>query len=175
MDRTASRLIASIERAVRLVLGLLLVAMVLLNAASAGARYFFGDGLVGSDELMIFAMVWVVFLGAALLEREGRHLSFDLLLKVLPERRRLVLKTGIALVSAVVLAAVAWQSLAVVERLTSLGQVSMAGSMPMGIPHAALLAGLGLAALASLATAARSVAAIHAFDRVADGRKDGGT
>src|SRR3546814_15375264 len=71
------------ERAVRSALGLLIVAMVLLNAAAAAGRYLFGDGLVGSDELMVFGMIWVVFIGAALLEREGRHLSFDLLLKQL--------------------------------------------------------------------------------------------
>src|SRR3546814_8823328 len=80
---------------------------------------------------MVFGMSWVVFIGAALLEREGRHLGFDLLIKHLPERQRQVLRVVIALGSAAVLSLVAWQSLAVVERLATLGQVSMAGGIPM--------------------------------------------
>jgi TRAP-type C4-dicarboxylate transport system permease small subunit len=173
MGRGAAHLIALIERVVRYALGLLLIAMVLLNAAAASARYLFGDGLVGSDELMVFALVWVVFLGAALLEREGRHLNFDLLLKLLPQSGRHVLRAGIGLVSALVLAVVAWQSLAVVERLGALGQVSMAGGVPMAVPHAALLAGLGLAALASLATAVRSMIAACTSDRAGERVEDG--
>ena len=175
MGRAAAQVIVLIERVVRCALGLLLIAMVLLNAAAAGARYLFGDGLVGSDELMIFAMVWVVFIGAALLEREGRHLNFDLLLKRLPDDRRHLLCAVIGLLSAVVLIVVAWQSLAVVERLGALGQISMAGGMPMTVPHAALLTGLGLAALASLGTAARSLAAAHARGRGRAGVKGGAT
>src|SRR3546814_8654897 len=93
--------------------------MVLLNAAAAAGRYLFGDGLVGSDELMVFGMIWVVFIGAALLEREGRHLGFDLLIKHLPERPRQVLRVVIALGSAAVLSLVAWQSLARSEEHTS--------------------------------------------------------
>lgn len=172
MERTVTRMIALIERAVRFALALLLVAMVLLNAAAAAARYLFGDGLVGSDELMIFAMIWVVFVGAALLEREGRHLSFDLLQKRLRGRPRHALRALVGLVSAVILAVVAWQSLAVVERLAALGQVSMGGGVPMSVPHAAVLTGLGLAMLAALATAARGVAG---FAAEAKGAEGGGT
>src|SRR3546814_15227587 len=90
---------------------------------------------------MVFGMIWVVFIGAALLEREGRHLGFDLLIKRLPERQRQVLRVVIALGSAAVLSLVAWQSLAVVERLATLGQVSMAGGIPLTITHAAVLVG----------------------------------
>lgn len=160
MDRIAQRVVAPIERAVRFMLGLLLIAMVLVNAAAAGGRYLFGQGLVGADELMIFSMVWVVFIGAALLEWEGRHLNFDLLLKRLPERTAHLLRLLIGLGSAAVLAMVALESLAVVERLAALGQMSMAGGIPMSIPHAALLIGLTLAMLASLATAVRSGVAL---------------
>src|SRR3546814_17060935 len=116
--------------------------MVLLNAAAAAGRYLFGDGLVGSDELMVFGMIWVVFIGAALLEREGRHLGFDLLVKRLPERPRQVLRVVIGLGSAVVLSPVAWQSFAVVERLAALGQVSLWGGSRVAIPHAAVPGGV---------------------------------
>lgn len=174
MDRAVPQLIAQIERMVRFVLALLLIAMVLLNAAAAGARYLFGEGLIGSDELMIFAMIWVVFIGAALLEREGRHLGFDLLLKRLPEREGHLLRAIIGLGSAGVLAIVAWQSLAVVERLTTLGQLSMGGGIPMSIPHAAVLTGLTLGALACLGTAVRSLLTLGAPAGTA-GSKDDGT
>ena len=67
------------------------------------------------------------------------------------------------------LSLVAWQSFAVVERLAALGQVSMAGGIPMTIPHAAVLVGFGLGVLACLATAVRGLLALQADSPRAEG------
>lgn len=68
----------------RKLLGLLLIAMVLLNVANAAGRYLFGSSIEGSDELLVFAMVWLVFLGAVLATARRGHLGFDVLERLLP-------------------------------------------------------------------------------------------
>ena len=129
-------------------LGLALIAMVALNVANALGRYLFGRAIEGSDELLVFTMIALVFLGAPLVAAEGRHLRFDALAGRLPGRR-LVETVGLAF-AALLLGWLAWHSLGAVERLAGLGQRSMALGLPMAIPHAAVTAGLGLSALVAL-------------------------
>ena len=43
------------RRAVRVLLGLLLLGMVALNVANAICRYVFGIVLIGADEVLVFA------------------------------------------------------------------------------------------------------------------------
>ena len=46
--------------ATRTLLGALLIAMMLLNVANAVCRYLFSVVLIGADELLVFAMIWMV-------------------------------------------------------------------------------------------------------------------
>ena len=134
----------------RTALGLLLLAMVLLNVANAAGRYLFGKAIPGSDELLVFAMVWLVFLGACLVSLEGRHLGLDLLPRALGARGRRWLQVAIALVTALLTGFVALQSWAVLEKLLAVGQKSMATEIPMAIPHAAVPISFALICLISL-------------------------
>ena len=140
---------------VRKALGLLLLAMVLLNVANAAGRYLFGKAIPGSDEILVFSMVWLVFLGACLVSLDRRHLSFDLLPRVLrrPWRRPLhtVTHLGIALLTGFV----TLQSWTVLEKLAQVGQTSMATEIPMVVPHAAVPLSFGLICLISLYLAFR--------------------
>lgn len=138
-------------RWVRVALGLLLIAMVLLNVANALSRYLLGRAIAGSDELLVFGMVWLVFLGAAFVTADRRHLGFDVVSRALPLRARGALRVAGDLIVIVLLGFVALQSLDVVERLAALGQRSMAAAVPTYIPHAAILVGFTLSVLVLLA------------------------
>ena len=137
-------------RVARVALGLLLLAMVLLNVANAVSRYLLGQAIEGSDELLVFGMVWVVFLGAVFVTADRRHLSFDVLGKFLPPRLHSLIRVAGDLLMIVLLGFVALQSLDVVDRLAALNQRSMAAGIPTFIPHSAILIGFGLSALALL-------------------------
>jgi len=152
-------LVALAGRWARMALGLLLIAMVLLNVANALSRYLLGQAIEGSDELLVFGMVWVVFVGSAFATADRRHLSFDVVSRSLPPRvGRLVQLSG-TLITILVLGFVVIQSLDVVVRLAALGQRSMAAAIPTYIPHSAILVGFGLSALILLAELLRGVAA----------------
>ena len=74
--------------AARVVLGLILLAMVLLNVLNAIGRYFIGAVLVGADELLVFAMIWLVMIGLILVTSEDRNIALDFLLNRMGPRAR---------------------------------------------------------------------------------------
>ncbi|MCB1335755.1 MAG: TRAP transporter small permease [Roseivivax sp.] len=71
--------------------GIGLVLMTALIAAQVTWRYVLNDSLVWTEPASVMIMGWFIFLGAAVGIREGYHLSFDVLLYVLPERAKLLL------------------------------------------------------------------------------------
>ena len=71
--------------------GLGLVLMTVIIAAQVFFRYVLNSSLVWSEPASVMIMGWFIFLGAAVGIREGYHLSFDVLLHVLPTRAKLVL------------------------------------------------------------------------------------
>ncbi|MEX0758576.1 MAG: TRAP transporter small permease [Tistlia sp.] len=139
----------------RKLLGVLLIAMVLLNVANAAGRYLFGRSIQGSDEILVFAMVWLVFLGAVLATARRGHLSFDILDRLLPPGPRRLLRIVQHLTIAGLSGYVALQSWTVLQKLMLIGQSSMALGLPMAIPHAAVVVSFLLIALFSLYAAVR--------------------
>lgn len=75
------------------VAGFGLVAMTAIVSAQVFFRYALNSSIVWSEPAAVILMGWFIFLGAAVGIREGYHLSFDVLLYVLPERAKLVLYT----------------------------------------------------------------------------------
>lgn len=155
---------AAARTAIAYLIGLLLIAMVALNVANAFGRYVLGSAIPGSDELLVFSMVWLVFLGAVLATASGGHLRFDLLAMLLPRRlERLLDAVRYAIVS-VLAGFVCLQSWGALVKLGRIGQKSMAMEVPMTVPHAAVFVGFALIALVSAVMAV--VALLSAADVV---------
>lgn len=71
------------------VAGAALVLMTTIIAAQVVFRYGFNSSLIWSEPLAVILMGWFIFLGAAVGIREGYHLSFDILIYILPQRAKL--------------------------------------------------------------------------------------
>ena len=56
----------------------------LLNFTNVLGRYLFGISLLGSDEVQVFIMVGMTFLGAAVVTRRNLHLRMDVLVRFMP-------------------------------------------------------------------------------------------
>jgi TRAP-type C4-dicarboxylate transport system permease small subunit len=65
--------------------GICLVAMTAAIAAQVFWRYLLNSSLIWTEPGSVMIMGWFIFLGAAVGIREGYHLSFDVLLYVVPE------------------------------------------------------------------------------------------
>jgi TRAP-type C4-dicarboxylate transport system permease small subunit len=150
-DRPVARLrIQGIAAAAtRTFLGLLLLAMVVLNVVNAVFRYLFGLVLIGADELLVFAMIWMVMIGIILATVERRHIALDFLITRLPPRAGLALAM---LHNSILVVAGSYASVQCFEftrRVAAIGQTSMALGLPMAIPHSALVVGFAGTAIAA--------------------------
>lgn len=73
--------------------GTALVAMTALITAHVVSRYGLNASIVWSEPAAVILMGWFIFLGAAVGIREGYHLSFDILIYILPPGGKKVLFT----------------------------------------------------------------------------------
>jgi TRAP-type C4-dicarboxylate transport system permease small subunit len=147
----APRIARSLDHAARHLLGALLLGMVLLNVANAMCRYLFGIVLVGADELLVYAMIWIVMIGMILVTIDRRHIALDLLMNRLAPRPRIALTMLHHLIIMIGCAYAAVQCLEFTKRVAAIGQTSMALGFPMAFPHSALIVGFaGTALVAAL-------------------------
>ena len=72
--------------------GALLVLMSLATMSNVVARYFFNNPLEWAEEFSRYAFIWIVFLGAAVCTKGGRHIVIDGLVLALPVRFRAFLQ-----------------------------------------------------------------------------------
>lgn len=128
--------------AVRMLLGIGLVGLVLVNVVNALARAT-GRVVIGVDEILVFGMIWMVMIGMLLVTADRSHIALEIVTARIGPRARCLLSivTHAIMIAACGYAAV--QSFGFIQRITATGQTSMALGMPMLIPHSALLVGFG--------------------------------
>ena len=132
----------------RWILGTLMLVGVAVNFANVVSRYLFGAALFWVEEVLVFLTIWGVFIGMAAIAYEGRHLNMDLFSSLLRGRLRTFVNGSIAALLIACCAFMVVQSYQVVTLFIGAGQVSVAAGVPKAIPHAALLAGFALTAVA---------------------------
>jgi C4-dicarboxylate transporter DctQ subunit len=132
----------------RWILGAIMLVGVAICFANVVSRYVFGAAIFWAEEVLVFLTIWGVFIGTAAAAYDGAHLNMDLFQRLVRGRARTALNLVVALVIVVCCAFAAWQSLTVVKLFLAGGQVTVAAQLPKAIPHAALLAGFTLTALA---------------------------
>ena len=108
-------------------------------------RNFMGFSYPWSEEITRFLMIWLVFLGAAVLVRRDDHIAFDLLPKALSGARRSVVKLLIRLPILAMLGLLIQQSVIITE--TRGGITSPALGVPLSWVYAAIPTGAILMAL----------------------------
>lgn len=140
LDRVIERLM----RAVTLSLAFAFILAVLLNFANVMGRYVFAQAILGADEIQVFVMVWMTFLGAVVVTWREQHLRMDVLFGFLPAP----LKKAVRLLEALLLVTLAGfalvQSVRFAALMVSVDRTSEAAGIPMVIPHAALVVGFAL-------------------------------
>jgi C4-dicarboxylate transporter, DctQ subunit len=124
-----------------------LLAAVALNFANVIGRYFFSAPIEWAEEVMLFMMVGVVFLGAVAVSREGRQIRMDVVVNFLPPAPRRFFEALAGVVEIGVAAAVAVLAFPLVRMLAEFDQRSQAAQVPLYIPQALVPIGFTLVAL----------------------------
>lgn len=148
METRGTSIDAAIGRAIRVIelaLAWILLGAIVLNFANVIGRYVFARTIFGADEVQIYGMIWIAFVGAAVVTWRGEHLRMDVLLSRFPSGVVRALRV-IELVLVIALAAFV---VYVSTRYThSMFEVkSSIGGIPMWIPHVSVAAGYLLIAL----------------------------
>lgn len=135
---TTPRPVSAVLRAIRTLLGALILAGVALNFANVVGRYVFLKPIIWAEEILVFIMVWCVMLGATLVTWENQHLRMDAVYYLTPPhvRRWLNLLSTLAFLGTAVFVLV--QSARVVALVASTGQRSVVADIPMSIPYGAI-------------------------------------
>jgi TRAP-type C4-dicarboxylate transport system permease small subunit len=130
------------------ILGTLMLLGIAINIANVIGRYAFGYAFFWAEETMVFITIWGVFIGLAAISYNGDHLNMDLFSAAIRGPWRAVVNgvTVAAMIAGCVF--VVMQSYQVVTLFAQAKQVSVSAGIPKAIPHAALLAGFALAAVA---------------------------
>ena len=112
----------------------LLVLLTCVLGINVVARYGFNSGLPWADEASRFALIWITFLGAAILVRLEQHIAVDLFLNAFPERVRRIVRVGIHLLAAAVALLLIFPGIQQVQRQQH--QLSPALEISMGWVYA---------------------------------------
>ena len=115
-----------------------------LNFCNVVGRYGFGVTILSADEIQIFIMVFMAFLGAAVVAWRGQHLRMDVVVNTLPASLRRLVRIFELAVVAILASFVLWNSTYYAQQMFNFGRVSDMGRVPMWIPHGAVAAGFGL-------------------------------
>ncbi|SDX14274.1 TRAP transporter small permease [Roseicitreum antarcticum] len=148
-----------LARAALWLAGISLVLMTAFIAAQVFARYVLNVPLTWTEQSAVLLMGWFIFLGAAVGTREGYHLSFDVLLMVLPRRAVLILHSVSDIVVAAFGAGMFWFGLELTRRTWS-GSMPTLG-FPDGVSYIPVTLGGVLIVIFSLERLARRAAGMH--------------
>lgn len=151
LDKIFDRLTRGIE----LVLGLAFIAAVGMNFVNVVGRYGFGWTLMWGDEVQIYIMIWMAFLGAVVVGWREMHLRMDIFYKMLPRRVQWLVQL-LELITLVALCGLAMvQSGHYAQQMYKLGRVSDVAQIPMWIPNGGVAVGFALLTLIGLLRLAR--------------------
>lgn len=131
-------------RIIELTLAVAFILAVLANFFNAVDRFAFQRSIIGIDELQIYIMVWMTFVGAAVVTWRQKHLRMDVLVTKLPRAVRLGLYLAeLALILVLMIIATS-QSAKYAMFMQAIDRRSDLADFPMWVPHSGLAVGFGL-------------------------------
>ena len=122
-------------RLIRLLLGTVLLASVVLICANAFGRYVLAAPIIWAEEVMGYSLVWMVYLGAVQVTSDNGHLNMDLALRYLPPRRQAIVVFIGHVVFVAVAALIVYQAYFSISQFTHHSQIA---TLPMNVVHAVI-------------------------------------
>lgn len=114
-----------LERIETWLVALLLGAAVLLNFALVVSRYAFSYSLNQLEEVSVYLVIWLVFVGAVACDRQHQHIALDIVQHQLTPARRVILRRIADFLQGALCLYLAWLTLKTVIFTFGLGEVSL--------------------------------------------------
>lgn len=141
--------IDAVIRKLDFLFGIVFAGVVFLNFVSAAMRYTGMPALIGADEVQVYSMIWLIFLGAAIVAWRHHNLRMDVLVEKLNPTINWYRGFLESFLMLIVCSVMVWISFGFVGQMMDMGQASDGAGIPMWIPHSALLVGFFLMTLSS--------------------------
>lgn len=132
------------------VLAVSLMVAVILNFSNVVTRYGFGFTISFADEIELYILVFVTFLGAAVVSWRRAHLRMDVLVTSLPPSMQRVIQLFEMVVVLGLMIFFSYQSWSYAAKMFALDRRSDIADLPMWIPHSGLCLGFALIAIVAL-------------------------
>ncbi|MBQ2262785.1 MAG: TRAP transporter small permease [Loktanella sp.] len=114
----------------------------MLNLMQVGGRYFFSTGFSWTEEVMRYAMIWLMMLGSVACIFRVEHMGIEALEGLVPDDYARYVKSALYTVAAVFCVIILYYGLPLTLR--NAAQTAPASGIPMIIPYAALPVGSAL-------------------------------
>ena len=137
-ERVISKFVVTVPR---IIVGSLILIGIAVNFANVIGRYGFDAPITWAEEMMIYSMVWIVFVGCVLVTWDGHHLKMDFFSIMAPSPYKEIMNFVAVAAFILVCIFVIPQTWTVTELMNRLDQRSIVAEIPMVIPHFALLLG----------------------------------
>lgn len=137
----------------------LLVAACMLGGAAmsfalVAARYIFGVALSGFEELSVYLIVWMTFVGMVVADRRGQHIAIDVVHYLVGPSTRALLRRAVDGLKGLVGLMLAWLALEEVQFSHMLGETAVSAlETPVWIVMAVMPATFLIVGLRNLARA----------------------
>ena len=116
----------------------------LLLFANVALRYIFLAPISWAEEITIYTIVWVVFIGASVIVRMRGHLAIDLLPRAIPRQSQVVLSGAVLVLCLLFFATFTYFSSVHTLRVFDTGQVTPNLQAPMWLAYLAMPCGTAL-------------------------------
>lgn len=142
MRRTALMAARGLARSTEISAALLMITVTLLNLMQVGGRYFYSTGFSWTEEVMRYAMIWLMMLGSVACIFRVEHMGIEALEGLVPDDYARYVKSALYTVAAVFCVIILYYGLPLTLR--NAAQTAPASGIPMIIPYAALPVGSAL-------------------------------
>ena len=133
-------------------------AMVIIIFVDVILRYFFARPFLFADEISVYSMIYVAFIGAALTMKMGAHIRVDILYGRLRKRFRLWLDSITTILGTAICFIMTWQTAVWVKYTHDTGFTSPGIlETPMWIPMAVIPVGLFLWSMQYVAESIKAI------------------
>jgi TRAP-type C4-dicarboxylate transport system permease small subunit len=144
-----------LTRALSTALAVLLLAMICLSTWNVVARYLFNRAILWADEIAVFGLLAITWLGVIVVVWRGSDIRMDILVRLAPRRLQVPAETLQDLLVAGTCGWVAWLSVGYVQRVHRIGMTSDTAQVPVWFLHALVPLSLSAIALIALVRLAR--------------------
>lgn len=155
----AADLLAKTEKTLIIILLPIMCVTILVNTLARITGLFI-DKLTWAEEFARYLMIWMAFIGAALVMQEDGHYKMTAIVDALPGRTGKLVKTVSLIVLIAFMIILAKVGFDCCFKIAAMGQRSPTLKLPMWIPYAAIPAGMIMGILQTLLREA-----IRMFDR----------